>query len=203
MSLKLMTLGTMASAVRGIVMSALGTGTPLGITLTAGHRLRDYARIAIVGCALDNQVNGEWTITGVAATSGNLVGSTGSIALSGTPVVARVCDQTPFLPNHSAVALIGPAGTGTAPTANIGTIVLEGANSAIFNASGATNNKFQYDNTSGVATDGFKDMLQTGEIAIPAATNAGIAMVEVKLARYMTARCSAWTSGTFLAALMA
>lgn len=199
MALKLRALGTMVAAARGIVMSALSTGTPLSITLTAGHRQRNGDRIAIVGLAADNGTFGEWSLSGIAATSGVLDGSTGSAALSGTPVIAAVMDRTPFLPNHSAVAFCGSIGTGTAPTAAIGTLVFEGADQMKSDGSA-----FQYNSAStGALTDGLRSVLLSGEIAIPAFTNAGSVMVEVKLARYMTVRASAWTSGNFFGAIMA
>ena len=193
MSLKAKSLGTATAAARGIVMSAIGTGTPLGITLTAGHRQRNGSRIAIAGNAADNNTFGEWTLSGVAATSANLNGSSGSAALSGTPVIAAVCDQTPFLPNHSAVAMIGSLG-GAAATDGIATAVIERADAM-------SQGGFTYD-ASGVPTAGFKDALLSGEIAVPAFNDFGAIAVEVQLGRYMAFRLSAWTSGTFGASLL-
>ena len=195
MSLKYKSLGSAVAAARGIVMTAIGTGTPLGITLTAGHRLKNDDRIAIAGNATDNNTFGEWTLGGVAAASANLLGSSGGAALSGTPVIAVVCDRTPFLKGHSAVAVIA-AGAGAAATDGIATAVIERADG--FSAGG-----FTYDSSSGVATAGFKDALMSGEIAIPAFNDFGSVMVEVQLGRYMTFRLSAWTSGTFGAGLLA
>lgn len=195
MSLKQKSLGTATAAARGIVMSAIGTGTPLSVTLTAGHRLRNGERIGIAGNAADNLTWGDWTLSGVAATSATLNGSTGTAALSGTPVIAVLCDRSPFIAGHSAVALVG-AGGGAAATDGIGTAVIEAADG--FSAGG-----FTYDNSSGVATAGFKSALLDGEIAIPAFNDFGALAVEVRLSRYMTFRMSAWTSGTFGASLLA
>lgn len=195
MSLKHISLGSAVAATRGVVMSAIGTGTPLGITLTAGHRLKNGQRIAVAGNAVDNTTFGEWSVSGVAAASANLDGSTGTAALSGTPVVALLCDRTPFLAHHSAVAVVG-SGAGPTAAAGIGTVVLE-------KADGMTSGGFTYTNSSGVATSGFQDALQSGEIAIPAFASFGALMVEVSLSRYMTMRVSAWTSGTFFGALLA
>jgi hypothetical protein len=106
-------------------------------------------------------------------------------------VVAVLCDRTPFNPRHSAIAMINqPSGA-----VFVGTIVFEYADSV-----DAT--QFYY-TSSGVATAGFNSALQSGEIAIPAATAGQVASVEVSLARYMTARCSAYTSGVAGAVLMA
>ncbi|MCC6530938.1 MAG: hypothetical protein IT531_00175 [Burkholderiales bacterium] len=195
MSLKLKSLGSAVAAARGIVMSAITTGTPLSITLTAGHRLRNGERIAIAGNATDNNTFGEWTLSGVAAASATLIGSSGSAALSGTPIIAALCDRTPFLPNHAAVAMVA-AGAGAAATDGIATAVIE-------KADGMTAGGFTYTAASGVATAGFQSALLDGEITIPAFADFGAVCVEVNLSRYMTFRLSAWTSGTFGAVLLA
>jgi hypothetical protein len=195
MSLKQQSLGSASAAARGIVMSAIDTGNPAHIVLTAGHRLRNGNRIAIAGNnTSDLGTFGEWTISGLSATSGTLEGCTAAAALSGTPVIAVLCDRTPFLPKHSAVVCV-TAGVGAAATDGIGTVVLEGADSVI-----AAN--FQYTNSSGVATTGFKDVTKSGEIAM-AFNDFGSVFVEVDLTRYMTMRVSAWTSGTFGAHILA
>lgn len=195
MSLRQLPLGSAAAATRGIVMSAIGTGTPSSVTLTAGHRLRNGVRIAIAGNnTSDLGTFGEWTVSGVAAGSAVLDGSAAAVAISGTPVVAVVCDKTPFLPRHSAVAMISTI-PDAAATDGLGTVVLEAADTQISTG-------FQYD-ASGVATAGFKSALKSGEIAIPAFTDFGAIMVEVDLSRYMTMRVSAWTSGGFGVSLIA
>lgn len=195
--MKLRSLGSTVAATRGIVMSAIGTGTPMSITLTAGHRQRNGDRIGIAGNAVDNATFGDWSLSGIAAASAVLDGSNGSTALSGTPIIAALMDRTPFLPKHSAVVTLGQQ-VGASATAGIATAVLEKADNA--SAGG-----FTYDNSSGVPTAGFKDALLSGEIAIPAMAGVagGFLQVEVSLARYMTFRLSAWTSGTFGAAIAA
>lgn len=194
MSLRLKPLGSTEAAARGIVMSAIDTAAH-GITLTAGHRQRNGDRLAIAGNnTSDLGTFGEWSLSTVSATSAVLDGCTASGALSGTPVIAAVCDKTPFLPRHASVALISTPG-GTAATDGIGTVVLEGADTMVSTG-------FQYD-ASGVATAGFKSPLKSGEIAIPAFADFGAIMVEVDLMRYMTMRVTSWTSGTFAASLLA
>jgi hypothetical protein len=194
MSLKQKPLGSAASAVRGIVMSALLTGTPMGITLAAGHRLKDNERIAIAGNAVDNNTFGEWTVSSIGAVSAKLEGSSYNGALSGTPVIAALCDRTPFLPRHSAVAMVSSIGA-AAVTDGIATVLLEKADSM-------TSAGFFY-TSSGAPVAGFQDALLPGEIAIPAFNDFGAIMVEVSLSRYMTMRLSAHTSGTFAASLLA
>jgi hypothetical protein len=70
----------------------------------------------------------------------------------------------------------------------VGTLVFEYADST-------DGTQFLYTNSSGVATAGFNSALLSGEIAIPAATAGQVMALEVSLARYMTMRCSAYTSG--------
>jgi len=184
MSLKLRSLGTMSSAASGILITGGTNATPIVATVTAGHRLKDGDRIAIAGVTTLTAMNGDWTVKSVAATTATLDGSAGNGAFGGTAVVAVLCDQTPFLPRHSAIAgLNQPSGA-----VFVGTVVFEVADSV-----DAT--QFYYTNSSGVATAGFKSALKTGEIAIPAATAGQIIEVEVDLARYMTVRASAYTSG--------
>lgn len=180
-------LGSASAAVRGIVISALTTGTPLGIDLSAGHRQRDGDRIAICGNAADNGTFGEWTLASVAAASAKLVGATGSTALSGTPVVAALMDVTPFIYKNTVVAAIA-AGVGGAATDGIATVVIEGAD----NMSGTG---FTYMSGS-TPTAGLTSVLKTGEQPM-AFNDFGGTFVEINLKRYMTMRLSAWTSGTF------
>jgi len=184
MSLKLRSLGTMSSAASGILITGGTNATPIVATVTAGHRLKDGDRIAIAGVTTLTAMNGDWTVKSVAATTATLDGSAGNGAFGGTAVVAVLCDQTPFLPRHSAIAgLNQPSGA-----VFVGTVVFEVADSV-----DAT--QFYYTNSSGVATAGFASALKSGEIALPAATAGQIIEVEVDLARYMTVRASAYTSG--------
>lgn len=184
MSLKLRSLGTMSSAARGILITSGTNATPIVATVTAGHRLKNGDRIAIAGVTTLTAMNGDWTVRAVAATTATLDESSGNGAFGGTAVVAVLCDLTPFMPRHSAIAgLNQPSGA-----VFVGTVVFEGADSR-------DNTQFYYTNSSGVATAGFKDGLKSGEIAIPAATAGQIIEVEVDLQRYMTVRCSAYTSG--------
>jgi hypothetical protein len=191
MSIKQRSLGTMSSAARGILITGGTNATPIVATITAGHRLKNGDRIAIAGVTTLTSMNGEFSVDTVAATTLNLTGSVGNGAFGGTAVVAVLCDRTPFNPRHSAIAMINqPSGA-----VFVGTVVFEYADSV-----DAT--QFYY-TSSGVATAGFNSALQSGEIAIPAATAGQVASVEVSLARYMTARCSAYTSGVAGAVLMA
>lgn len=188
MSIKLKSLGTCASAARGILMTSGTNATPIVATVTAGHRQRNGSRVAIAGVTTLTAMNGEWTLRAVGATTATLDGSAGNGAFGGTAVVAAICDESPFLQNHSAMASINDIGLAAI---FIGTVVLEGAD-----AVDAT--QFYYTNSSGVQTAGFADCLLSGEIAIVAQTvvGGGSLDVEVKLKKYMTVRCSAYTSGS-------
>ncbi len=193
MSIKVRSLGHVASAARGILITSGTNATPIVATVTAGHRLKNGDRIAIAGVTTLTAMNGDWSVSSVGAAAATLDGSAGNGAFGGTAVVAVLCDQTPFLPRHSAAAMIDDTPGGAV---FVGTIVLEAADSV-----DAT--QFYYTNSSGVATAGFKSALKSGEIAIPAATAGGGLALEVDLSRYMTLRCSAYTSGGCGAKLLA
>lgn len=195
MSLKHKALGTCASAARGILMTGGTNASPIVATVTAGHRQRNGNRLAIAGVTGLTAMNGEWSISSVGATAATLDGSVGNGTFGGTAVVAAICDVTPFQPRHSAVAAVYDIGVSAV---FVGTVVIEGADSVDASA-------FSYTNGSGVATAGFKDMLMSGEIAIPAqaTVGGGLGLVEVQLARYMTMRASAYTSGSVSASLLA
>lgn len=192
MSLKQRSLGTCSSAARGILITAGAAATPWVATVTAGHRLKDGDRIGIVGITTQVGSNGDWSVASVGATAATMVGSSATGAYAGTAVVAVLCDQTPFLPRHSAVAMLNqPSGA-----VFVGTMVLEKADSQDLSA-------FYYTDSSGVATSGFASALKSGEIAIPAATAGQAMALEVDLGRYMTMRCSAYTSGVMGGVLLA
>ena len=185
MSIKVRSLGSVASAARGILITGGTNATPIVATVTAGHRLKNTDRIAIAGVTTLTAMNGDWTGASVGATAVTLEGSAGNGAFAGTAVVAIVCDRSPFHARHSAQVSINNT---PGQAAFVGTMVIEYADSV-----DAT--QFYYTNTSGVATAGFFSALQSGEIAIPAAT-AGMGMtLEVNLSRYLTCRASAYTSG--------
>lgn len=187
MSIKTRSLGNLTSAARGILITSGTNATPIVATVTAGHGLKNDERIAIVGVTTLTAMNGEWSLDSVGAAAATLRGSAGNGAFAGTAVVALLCDKTPFLQRHAAQVNIGDL-PGSAVF--VGTLVIEGADSV-----DAGQTVFQYTASTGVATSGFRDKVPSGEAAIPAAT-AGIDWVlEVSLDRYMTARCSAYTSG--------
>jgi hypothetical protein len=186
MSIKVRSLGSFTSAARGILITAGTNATPIVATVTAGHGLKNDERIAIVGVTTLTSMNGEFSLDAVGAAVATLRGSAGNGAFAGTAVVALTVDRTPFNQRHAAMVLIGNT---PGQAVFVGTVVIEGADSM-----DAGKTVFQYD-LSGVATAGFRDKVPAGEAAIPAAT-AGIGWeVEVSLDRYMTARCSAYTSG--------
>lgn len=193
MSIKVRSLGHVASAARGILITGGTNATPIVATITAGHRLKNGDRIAIQGVTTLTAMNGEFSVSAVAATTVSLDGSAGNGAFGGTAVVAVLCDRTPFQPRHSAAVLINDTPGGAVL---VGTVVIEGADSI-------DGTQFLYTNSSGVATAGFTSALQSGEIAIPAETAGGGLAVEVTLMRYMTFRCSAYTSGGAGAKLLA
>lgn len=198
MSIKTRSLGTLSSAARGILITAGVAANPWIATLTAGHRQKNGDRIAIVGLTTFTTIpNGEFTLSALAATAGTIDGSAVG-TYGGTAVVAALMDKTPFQAKHSAAFIAGDQGQAAI---FVGTVVVEAADSADFASAGG----FYYTNTSGVATAGFKSALMSGEIAIPAqdTVGGGSNIVEVTLSRYMTLRCSAYTTGTYHGSLLA
>lgn len=185
MSIKVRSLGSFTSAARGILITGGTNAQPIVATVTAGHGLKNDDRIAIAGVTTLTTMNSDWSLDSVGATAATLRGSNGNGTYGGTAVVAVLCDKTPHIAKHSAAALIGNL-PGSAVFS--GTVVLEYADSV-----DAT--QFYYTNSSGVATAGFADLIPSGEAAIPATTTGIAWAVEVMLRRYMTARCSAYTSG--------
>lgn len=195
MSIKTRSLGSVTSAARGILITSGTNATPIVATVTAGHGLKNNERIGIVGVTTLTAMNGDWSLDSVGATAATLRGSAGNGAFGGTAVVAALCDVNPFQARHSAAVIIGNT---PGQAVLVGTVVIEYADSFKSDFS-----NFQYTNSSGVATDGFNSSLQPGEQAIPAAT-AGIGWaLEVSLGRYMTFRCSAYTSGGANARMLA
>ena len=190
MSNKAQSLGSMGSAVAGIVVSGSTNATPIVVTLAAGHGLKNTDRLALSGITGNTNANGEWTLSNVTATTATLLGSVGNGAHGGTVRAAVINDTTPVMRNHSAVLhVFGNA---------VGTVDFEAYESYADFAAGV--------NTAGaiapVLTPSFGTS-SAGSGAAPAkttltaaATNASMP-AEVKLARYMRMVCTAYTSGTF------
>lgn len=205
MSIQVRGLGAESAAtnVANQKITAGAAAAPWVATVTAGHGLKDGDRLGICGitgmdpaAAGQTGPNGDWTMERVTDTTYRAVGSNVAGTFGGTAAVAVLCDRTPFMPGHSGLVLIGVA-PGAAVA--VATCVIEAADSRDASA-------FYYTNSSGVATSGFKSALMTGQVALPAgAASGGYAGItrQVKMSRYMKARCSAWTSGGFEAALMA
>lgn len=173
MSLKKQGLGSVGSVANGITISGSTNATPIVVTFNAGHGLKDGDRVTISGITGNTGANGDWELKFTGATTAQLLGSVGNGAHGGAPVVAVLCDKTPFLPRYSVGGIVNPRGTGVT-VAPVLTVLIEGSD----------------DNAA------FASALASGLEAIPAITTAGAFVREVKLQRYMRSRCSAWTSGS-------
>lgn len=195
MSNKLRSLGSVAGATRGILLTGGTNATPIVGTFTAGHRMKDGDRIGVVGVTGLTAANGDWTVQRATDTTYRLLGSRGNGVFGGTAVVAALMDLTPHQQNHAAVVALGQT---FGQAVLVGTLVIEGADNRK-----ADNTNFQYTDSAGALVDGFVSALKSGEVAIPAVTAGGSMFVEVDLKRYMTVRCSAYTSGGASAVIIA
>lgn len=170
MSLKVQSLGAVASAANGITCSTTTNATPIVATFNANHGLKNGDRVVISGITGNTGANGEWEVESTGTNTFKLLGSVGNGAHGGTAVVAVLADRTPFMKGHSAAAIIGDTPGGAVL---VGTVLIESSD----------------DNTT------FADAKSAGQVAIPAATAGIHYMLEVVLKKYMRLRASAWTSG--------
>jgi hypothetical protein len=157
--------------------------------LAAGHNLKNSDRLALAGITGNTGANGEWTLGNVGATTATLIGSVGNGAFGGTPRAAVINDATPHMKNHSAALHLGGN--------LVGTLDIEAYESYADFAAGQNNagaiapvlTPSMGTNSAGSASTPARTTITA------AATNAGFA-AEVKLARYMRAVVTAYTSGT-------
>jgi hypothetical protein len=190
MSLKALSLGLAAAAAACITVTGSTNATPIVVTLGDGHGLADGSRLAIAGITGNTAANGEWTLKFTAENTAQLVGSAGNGVHGGTPRAAVICDTTPFGKGHSAVlSLSGNL---------VGTVAIEAYDSYADFAAGT--------NGGGTAvapvpspsdvtnTTGNTSTTPASSSLVMAAGDTG-REVEVKLARYMRAVVSAYTSG--------
>jgi hypothetical protein len=178
MSAKVQSLGLAGSAAAGIVITGGTNATPIVATLNAGHGLKNGDRISISGVTGLTGMNGDWTVAAVAATTLALVGSVGNGTYGGTAVTSILCDVTPFMKGHSAEVVVNAYGVGVA-TAPVGTVIVEGSDDGVT----------------------FADVKKG--VALAAITTSGSWSFEVDLKKFMRVRVSAYTSGTFGAAITA
>jgi hypothetical protein len=92
---------------RGITISSGSNAKPIVATIGAGHGLQAGDRIRITGVTTLTNMNGDWTLAGVTATTAQLVGSSGNGAFAGTAAVSVICDRTPFMAGRQAYVQFG------------------------------------------------------------------------------------------------
>ncbi len=187
MTIKTTSLGRAGAAAAGITISGSTNATPIVVTLGANSGLKDGDRIAVSGITGNTNANGEWPLKMLTATTAQLVGSVGNGAHGGTPRVAVIMDVTPQMAKHSnALNIAGNL---------VGTLDIEAYDSyadfaAAANAGGTAAAPVV---SPAVGTN------SAGSVSTPAKTtivNPDSGMVcEVKLARYMRAVVTAFTSG--------
>jgi hypothetical protein len=198
MANKIASLGSVGAAGAGIQITGGTNATPVVVTLAAGHFLKEGDRIAIAGVTGNTNMNGEWTLANVTATTATLLGCAGNGTFGGTVRVAKKFDQTPNMRNHSAAMHIWGNLVGTVDIESYESYadfaVATGANTAgaiapVISPSAGTN-------STGSASTPAKTTITE------AATNAGLC-VEVKMASYMRLNVTAYTSGTIGASIEA
>ena len=189
MANKITSLGSMGSAAAGITCSGSTNATPIVVTLGAGHGLKNGDRLALAGITGNTNANGEWTLGSVGATTATLLGSVGNGTHGGTVRAAVIMDTTPAMRGHSAAMHIGGN--------LVGTVDIEAYESyADFAAAVNTAGAVAPVQTPSLGTNSAGSGSAPAKTTITAAaTNAGFA-AEVKLARYMRAVATAYTSGT-------
>ncbi|MBF8177239.1 hypothetical protein [Herminiimonas contaminans] len=197
MSSKILSLGSAGSAVQGILISGATNATPIVLTLAAGHGLKNGDRLAVAGITGNTGANGEFTLANVTGTTATLLGSAGNGTYGGTPRAAVICDVTPHMKDHSAALVLQGNLVGTLDIESYasyadfaaGVNTSPGAIAPVVSPSIGTN-------SAGSGSAPAKTTITA------AATNAALCC-EVKLAKYMRAVVTAYTSGTVIAALEA
>lgn len=182
MSLKRKSLGNISgSNTSGVSISGTTNATPIVATLGANHGLRDGDKIHVSGITGNTGANGEWTLKFTGANTAQLLDSKGNGVHAGTPVVNVICDVTPFLGNHSVVAVIN--GNITA-----GTIEIEGHDGT--------------ESSAGVLdTAKWTKASVTSNATVLPETTAG-SSVEVKLSKYMRVKAATALTGAASVTLM-
>jgi hypothetical protein len=183
MSNKKQSLGNISgSNTSGVSISGSTNATPIVVTLGATHGLKNGDRIHVSGITGNTAANGEWTLEFTGANTAKLLGSKGNGAHGGTPVVTVVCDVTPFLSRHRAVAVLN--GNITA-----GTIEIEGHGGE--------------ESSAGVLNTGlWVKASVTSDATVLPETTAG-SMVEVNLYKYMRVKAASALTGAASVSLIA
>ncbi|MCC7144254.1 MAG: hypothetical protein IT349_19335 [Candidatus Eisenbacteria bacterium] len=121
MGKRLLSLGAPATGSNnGITVTGSTNAKPIVVTIGAGHGLIDGDRIRITGITGNTNANGDWTLSGVSATTAQLVGSSGNDTHGGTAVVSVICDRTPFMAGKAATVHFGALWTA-------GTLLVQGS----------------------------------------------------------------------------
>jgi hypothetical protein len=170
--------------------------TPVVITLAAGHYLKEGDRLAIAGVTGNTNMNGEWTLANVTATTATLLGCAGNGTFGGTVRVAKKFDTTPNMRNHSAAMhTFGNL---------VGTVDIESYESysdfaSGFNTAGAVAPVV----TPSAGTNSVGSSFHAGQDDHHRGRDQCRLCVEVKMASYMRMNVTAYTSGSIGAAVEA
>lgn len=196
MSVKIKSLGSSANTTQALNITGSTNATPIVVTLTAAHGLKDGDRIAIAGVTGNTAANGEWSLKFTGANTAQLLGSVGNGTHGGTVRVAAINDVTPHLRGHSAAFAL----TGN----HVGVVDLEAYETYDDFAAGSNNGGavaplvlgLGVTNSAGSTSTPAKSTITT------AATNPSLTS-EIKLPKYLRMIPTTATSGTCSAVLHA
>lgn len=198
MAVKSLSLGSSATTTQAINVTAATNATPIVITLTAGHGLKDGDKLAFAGVTGLTAMNSEYVLSNVGATTATLVNSAGNGTFGGTVRVGVVCDSSPHM--------MGQAATLHTFGNHVGVVDIEAYNTYADFSAGINSNTTLWGapvlSPSGVTNS-------VGSVATPAkstlttaATNAGFC-AQIKLPRILRVVPTTATSGTFAAVVEA
>lgn len=189
MSNKCQSLGYCGSAAAGITASSGTNATPIVATIapSSTHGLKNGDRVNISGVTGLTAMNGEWSVSAIAATTATLLGSVGNGTFGGTAVITPICDVTPAMRGHAAVVELYTA-------AFVGTVLVEKGTYVNKDVAG-------YSGSDPYAVQDFADAKKG--LALVATQMIGGFAFEVDMGKYMRLRASAYTSGGIGANLVA
>lgn len=198
MSDKVISLGSSSTTTQAINVTGATNASPIVITLTAGHGCKDGDKLAFAGVTGLTNMNSEYVLGSVGATTATLLNSTGNGTFGGTVRVGVVFDKAPHMIGQSAELQTWGNHVGVVDIEGYGSYAdfAAGVNTNTTNIGAPVTSPSGVTNTAGSGAAPAKSTLTTS-----AATTGFCA--EVKLPHIMRVVPTTATSGTFGAVLVA